>query len=114
MIDYHTVIVSSLNKILPTTYELKLHGGLSTPRISYMELSNVDAETGDTLGYSRIQYQIKVWGNEIEIIQKYSLEVDKTMRALGFKRVGSDELHDTQSTMIQKILTFEALASEVF
>lgn len=112
MIDFHKDIVSSLNKILPATYEMYLHSGLSTPRISYMELTNRDDATGDTLGYSRIQYQIKVWGNEIEELQKYALEIDKAMRALGWKRVGSTELHDNQSTMIQKILTYEVLASE--
>lgn len=112
MIDYHTNILASLNKILPTTYELFLHSGLSTPRISYMELSNVDADTGDTLGYSRIQYQIKVWGHEIDELQKYALQIDKAMRALGFKRIGGGELSDNNSTMIQKILSYEALASE--
>lgn len=114
MIDFHKDIVASLNKILPTTYELHLKRGMSTPRISYMELSNTDTNTGDTLGYSRLQYQIKVWANEIEMIQLYAPQIDKAMRALGFKRVGANELQDTQSTMIQKILTYEALASEIY
>ena len=114
MIDFHTDITTSLNKILPTYYELILHSGIPTPCISYMELSNVDDATGDTLGYSRLQYQIKVWGNDIAVLQQYALEIDKAMRALGFKRTGATELHDYQSTMIQKIMTYEALASEVF
>ena len=112
MINYHKEVVVSLNKILPTTYELYLKSGMSTPRISYMELSNVDTNTGDTLGYSRLQYQIKLWGHEIEILQNYALQIDKAMRALGFKRVSSNELQDINSTMIQKIFTYEALASE--
>lgn len=65
MINYHERLVSALNTILPTHYEMVLHSGLSTPCISYMELNNYAAESGDTLGYSRISYQIKVWSNNI-------------------------------------------------
>lgn len=112
MINYHTAMVEALNTILPTHYEMVLHSGLNTPCISYMELNNQMIDTGDTLGYSRITYQIKVWGNNIADLQRYALEVDAALRPLGFKRISSGELYDTNSTMIQKILTYEALAIE--
>lgn len=112
MIDYHSELVSALSKVLPTHYELTLTSKTKTPCISYQERNNFDVATGDTLGYSRISYTVKVWGNDIEIIQKYVLEVDKALRAIGFTRTSSQELHDRESTMIQKILTYEALASE--
>ena len=112
MIDYHAQLVSALNTILPTHYELALTSGTDTPCISYQERNNVATDTGDTIGYSRISYTVKVWANEINIIQKYAIEVDKALRSLGFKRISSGELYDTQSTMIQKILTYEALALE--
>lgn len=112
MIDVHSELVSALNTVLPTHYELALTSGTQTPCISYQERNNYDAETGDTLGYSRISYTVKVWGNEIANIQNYAKEVDKALRPLGFKRTSAQELHDSQSTMIQKILTYEALASE--
>ena len=114
MIDYHSTLVSALNTILPTHYEMVLHSGLKTPCISYMETNNYVSTNGDTLGYSYITYQIKVWANDIAQIQRYSLEVDRVLRPLGFKRVSSGELHDPNSTMIQKILTYEALAPENF
>lgn len=114
MINYHKEIVAALNKILPTHYEMVLHSGLTTPCISYMELSNIDVNTGNTIGYSRIQYQVKVWGNDISILQEYAKEIDRSLRALGFKRVGGGELYDNQSAMIQKILTYEAIALENF
>ena len=115
MIDYHKELVSALGAILPTHYEMVLHSGLETPCFSYMELNNyVDGNNGDTLGYSRITYQVKVWGNDIEILQSYSKEADKALRALGFKRVASGELYDNNSSMIQKILTYECLALEEF
>ena len=48
MVNYHKTLVSTLNTILPTHYELVLHRGLKTPCISYMELDNSDREMGDT------------------------------------------------------------------
>ncbi len=114
MIDYHATLVNALSKVLPTHYEMALHSGLATPCISYMETNNYTSESGDTLGYSRITYQIKVWGNNIADLQKYALQIDLVLRPLGWKRVSSGELYDHNSTMIQKILTYEALASETY
>lgn len=115
MIDYHSNLVSALKTIgIPVHYEMTLHSGLATPCISYMELSNVAAEEGDTLGYSRLQYQIKVWGTQIADLQKYALQIDTVLRPLGFKRVGCNEMYDNNSAMIQKIMTYEALGLEDF
>lgn len=114
MIDLHKKLVSTLNTILPTHYEMVLHSGLETPCISYMELNNYVEANGNTLGYSRVVYQVKVWGSDIALLQQYALEIDNALRALGFKRTASGELYDNNSAMIQKILTYEALALENF
>ena len=114
MVDYHTSLVSALKTVLPTHYEMTLTANTKTPCISYMEINNYVSSSGDTLGYSIITYQVKVWGNDIATLQKYALEVDAVLRPLGFKRTASNELYDRESTMIQKILTYEALASEGF
>lgn len=116
MIDYNRELVGALNKILPTHYEMTLTSDTHTPCISYMELNNysITDVNGATLGYSRITYQVKVWGNKLADLQKYSVEIDKALRTLGFKRISSGELYDNNSTMIQKILTYECLALEEF
>jgi hypothetical protein len=114
MIDYHSTLVKTLSNILPTHYELFLHSGLDTPCISYMETNNADDVTGDTIGYSKIKYQIKVWGNDLAVIQNYAKKIDKALRTVGFKRISAGELHDNQSTMIQKIMTYECLALEKY
>lgn len=114
MIDYDAELVSALNTVLPTHYELALTSKTPTPCISYQERNNADAETGDTLGYSIISYTIKVWGKEIKQIKQYAKQIDSVLRPLGFKRVSSGELHDNQSTMIQKILTYEARSFEEY
>lgn len=115
MINYHQELVAALKTVLPTHYELALHSGLKTPCYSYQETNNyVVEENGETLGYSRIQYTVKVWANDIATIQRYALEADRVLRPLGFKRTSSNELHDANSAMIQKILTYEALCLETF
>ena len=101
MIDYHAKLLASLKEIgIPVHYEMTLYSGLSTPCISYMELSNVSTQAGDTLGYSHLQ--------------KYALLIDKKLRPLGFSRVGCNEMYDNNSSMIQKIMTYEGLALEDF
>lgn len=114
MINFHKQIVNTLSTILPTYYEMILHSGIKTPCISYMELNNTADETGDTLGYSSIQYQVKVWGEKIGDLQDYAQKIDNKLRPLGWKRISCNELQDKESVMIQKIMTYEAKALEVF
>ena len=114
MIDFHPNLVSALESVLPTHYEMALTSNTSTPCISYMEMNNYVSNNGSTLGYSKITYQIKVWANDIELIQRYSREVDAVLRPLGLVRVASGELYDNASSMIQKIMTYEGLALETY
>lgn len=114
MIDYNKQLVAALNEVLPTYYELALVSGTKTPCISYSEINNYTDINGDTIGYSKITYQVKVWGTDIETIQKYALQIDNTLRPLGFTRTSTGELYDRNSAMIQKIMTFEATAYEEF
>jgi hypothetical protein len=114
MIDYTKQLVSALNSILPTHYELFLTSNTKTPCISYQERNNAVDRNGDSLGYSRISYTVKVWGNDIAEINRYAIQIDNLLRPLGWKRTSIGELKDINSTMIQKIMTFEALALEVF
>lgn len=114
MINYHTELVKALNTVLPTHYEMTLTSKMPTPCISYMETNNYVSTNGDTLGYSVIVYQVKVWGHSIGELQKYAMEIDEVLRPLGFTRTSTNELYDRESTMIQKIMSFEAMALETF
>lgn len=114
MIDYHNDLVSALKTVLPTHYEMALTSKTNVPCISYMELNNYVSIYADKLEYSKIAYQVKVWANDIELIQKYASQIDKVLRPLGWVRISSGELYDNKSTMIQKILTYEALAIESY
>ena len=114
MIDFTPTLVNALKTILPTHYELTLSSGTQMPCISYQERSNAAEEQGDTLGYSRISYTIKVWGNDLEQLNNYAKQIDDVLRPIGWKRTGANELHSYQSSTIQKILTYEAKALETF
>lgn len=114
MIDYNERLVEALKSVLPTYYELALISGTKTPCISYSETNNYTEVNGDTIGYSKITYQVKVWGTDIQAIQKYAVQVDNVLRPLGFTRISTGELYDRNSAMIQKIMTFEATAYEEF
>jgi hypothetical protein len=114
MIDYAEELVSALGAILPTTHELALTSQNKVPCISWQERNNSSYALGNTREYSNLSYTIKVWGTDLEEIQNYAMQIDSTMRTLGFKRVSAGELYDVNSTMIQKILTYEALTLEVY
>ena len=114
MIDYCKELVSALSEVLPTSHELALTSKNTVPCISWQERNNYVQANGDTMGYSVISFTVKVWANSISDIMKYSLMVDEVLRPLGFKRTSSGELYDRNSTMIQKILTYEALGLEDF
>ena len=116
MTNYHKELVSVLSSILPTEYEMKLTSTTKTPCISYMELSNIPVNNSsfDTMEYSKIRYQIKVWDSNIAVIQLYANRIDAALRPLGFKRINSTEISDNNSAMIQKVMTYECLALEEF
>lgn len=114
MIDYAKELVSTLKTVLPTYHELVLTSKTATPCISYQERNNYVSANGDTRGYSNISFTVKVWANDMALIQQYALLVDNALRQLGFKRTSAGELYDINSTMIQKIMVYEALALEEF
>ena len=114
MINAHIDFVAALNTVLPTHHELVLHEGIPTPCISYRELQNMSTEEGDTLGYSKLAFQVKVWGNDIGLLNEGAMEIDAVLRPLGWKRTNSNELYDINSTMIQRIMTYEAIGLEEF
>jgi len=58
MVDFNTQLVSALETVLPTYYEMALTSEAKVPCISYMETNNysVTEILGATIGYSRITY----------------------------------------------------------
>lgn len=114
MIDYHKTLVNTLKTILPAYYELNLKSGISTPCISYMLRNDYSERQGDSVGYSVVSYQIKVWSEDLADLQNYAIEIDNALRPLGWQRTSTGELYDNESAMKQKILVYEARFHENF
>lgn len=110
MIDYGKQIIEALSPILPIYYELFADGKTPKPCITYQEYNNSDTRYGETLGYSAVQFMIKIWANDLDEIATNSLLVDKAMRRLGFHRVSAQEL--TAGNQICKLLLYEGLGLE--
>lgn len=93
MVDFDKLIVSRLRELsLPVYYDYCLDETNEAPCISYYQYDNNAYANGDTLGYSKIIYKIKVWNKNPDNLSSYSTEVDTIMRSLGFKRTNSNEL----------------------
>lgn len=112
MIVYHPTLVTELSKVgLPVYYD-NFITARETPCITYYEITNFDTVVGETLGYSEIAFQIKVWAESVAEMNKYAAEVDKIMRPLGFKRGYSTEMYE--ESIGAKILRYTARAVEKY
>lgn len=112
MIDAKKQIVSTLSDILPIYYELYVDADTQKPCITYRELQNAVSMYGDTLGYSDIQYDIKIWGKVVQDLASYATQIDKKMRLIGYKRISYTELSTDDE--IEIIMTYEGLGKENF
>ena len=68
MLDYKPLLIRELSAILPTYYELFVDSNTETPCITIMESNNAAQEEGDTIRFSRISFNIKIWGDDISVI----------------------------------------------
>ena len=87
MLDMSPLIVTELKKIgLPVMLESFISATTTFPCISYMEYSNRDTLTGDTLEYSEIITMVKVWSADLKILMDNAKLIDVKMKSLGYKR----------------------------
>lgn len=99
MIDVKQQVVEKLNEILPTYDEMFIDKSIQLPAISYNEYNNFDETdaTGETFGYSILQYYIKLWGYKVADMTQTLKQIDSVMRKMGFKRITKSEMiNDTQ------------------
>lgn len=111
MIDYKPILRMELGKCgLPVYYELFVDSSTETPCITYIENNNVATLEGDDLFYSRVSYNIKLWGNDLATLMPKTAEIDDVMRKQGFKRTSFNEL--SVGTQLELIMGYEATAYE--
>lgn len=112
MIDLNKEVVSALKPILPTYYEFFADGTVEKPCITYAGYGNYDKAWGDTLGWSDVQYMVKIWTDKVIDMQSYSEQVDTAMRGLGFHRISSQEL--SVDNQLCKMLVYGGLGYETY
>ena len=110
MFSYKKELVKALDQILPT-YDEFFIDIVDAPCITYLELSNIAEQEGNSLRYSRLNYRISVWGGIDDDLDEYIPQIDSIMFSLGFKRKAYNELYE--DVIQRKIFTYEALALEV-
>ena len=108
MIDATKEIITALKTAtsLEVYYEFFADGSTPKPCVTVQEYSNSDDVYGETLGYSVVQYMVKVWGTSKSEIQSISLLIDPAMRELGFHRESATEL--MVDHQICKLMLYEA------
>ena len=110
MIIYHTNLVKHLSSLnIPVYFEL-FDEVKELPCITYMEISNVDYLTGDTIAYSDLTFMIKIWGKTVAEVATISASVDELLKPFGFKREFSQD--STDNNLCVKIMRFNALGIE--
>ena len=101
MLDFKKEVVTALNTVLPTYYELFVDSNTQLPCITYRVNNDYESITTKEAGVSDISYTVKVWGNSINDLTAYTLQIDDVMRGLGFTRYNYNELAtDTQLCLI--------------
>ena len=111
MKNYDITVKNALSNVLPTYHAITVKRA-KLPCITYLEIANDAIETGDTLEYSRIQYEIKLYGYDLEELTVYTNDIDAIMRALGFKRISADAETDNELMVIIKSFTYEITVKE--
>lgn len=106
MINYNKELVEELSPILPVHYELFVDQAIKFPCITYKGHDNYDTQVGDTVEYANMSYMIKVWSDRVADLEQYGQEVHVKMRALGFKRINTQEMF--VNGVGQRIMVFEA------
>ena len=110
MLDVNPLIVTELKKIgLPVLLESFIENA-PIPCITYMEYSNRDTLVGDTLEYSEIITMVKVWSDSMSVLMFNAIQIDITMKALGYKRDFGAPLFS--GGMGQYILRYKGLGFE--
>lgn len=114
MINYKPTLYEQLSTIgdYPVLLETAMASGTTYPCITYFLSNDMVRAQGDTLGYSDVYYNIKVWGHRVSEIEPIAVDIDNLMRGLGFTRIGVTELW--VNGICQKELRYRGLGKEDF
>lgn len=79
----------------------------SVPAITYREINNSDKIIGDTMVYSDIYVEIKIFTKQLSELVSESIAINKEMREMGYTRYFAEETNDDINYI--KILRYVAI-----
>ena len=112
MIDVKPTVVNALEGIgaIPVFYEAFIDSSTPVPCITYLQTANSDFIVGDTITYSDLVFQIKVWSKLVSELETIGQQIDITMKSLGFIRESGNQVF--LEGLGQYILRYKALGYE--
>lgn len=112
MVNYHEQFRQLLMTAAQgtTVYYEAISEKIATPCISYMEASNISSAIGDTLKYSEIVFQVKVWAETVDELLTITGSIDSALEKGGFTRTSATET--TDNGLLVKILRYTATGYE--
>lgn len=113
MLDENKNIVTALESAtdLPVYFELAVDStNAEMPCVTYRQAGDTQAETGDTLVYSRVRFYVKVWGYSMADMMPEMQAIDEELRGLGYVRDSYNVL--TMDSTICLIGLYEGLGLE--
>lgn len=112
MLDTRKLIVNALKKVQSNVkYELDVQSP-TLPLISYKCIDDSVNKYGNTLGYSDVIYQVKVWTTKVSELAKLTQAIDKELRNIGLHRTYFSELKESE--VIIGVLQYSGLIKEQF
>ncbi|MFT9848516.1 DUF3168 domain-containing protein [Aneurinibacillus sp. REN35] len=87
-------------------YQLTAPNPNEFPRITFFEMNNIDDRFADDQAFSsEIRVQIDVWSKKST--SDIASEVDKTMKAIDFKRTASADLYEDDTQVFHKGMRYK-------
>lgn len=112
MLDASKQLIETLSPILPTFYELFVDSNTPIPCITYLQSGDSIHVDGDTLCFSDISFNIKIWARTKQEIEQYKIKIDDALRPIGYRRVSYNEMSD--KNLLCGILIYRGLGIEHF
>lgn len=112
MLNYHTRFYNLLKEATRAdVYYEVFTKKTATPCVSYMEVNNSVYASGDTMRFSNISFQVKVWSSTILEANAIASDISSHLEANGFRQVSSQDLYDGNEIM--KVMRFNAIGYEM-
>lgn len=77
-----------------------------------MESDNSAEKEGNTIRFSYISFNVKIWSDDVAVIAEKGQQVDKKMFELGFERTGYQEVW--LGNQCSAVFHYEILADEKY